>query len=315
MSLLLETPSGNYILSKELGSGGSCICYQGFFSTDISQRKFAFKLFEEKNKKYFDKELTISQHLNSNDFLQTYKHGIAFISNLNKNTPKNDKKKVYFLVQELAENGELFDYVYILKRPFSEKISSKILFKVANSIKFLHSQNIAHCDIKPENILITSNFELKLIDFGYSHKFPDNAKNSKLYISQGTDIYCSPESNKPSLGYDPFKHDVFSFGVLAFVLTMGRFPFSNTNFYDIHYRNIMAKDYKKFWSDFEKYRISEEFKDFINKLICYNCDDRMNFEEIIAHPWMRKYQMNEKEGNKIIVDELKMRKKEMIFKQ
>lgn len=315
MSLLLETPSGNYILTKEIGSGGSCICYQGYDSTDISKKKFAFKLFEEKNKKYFDKELSISQHLNTKDFLQTYKHGIAFLSNLSENISKNEKKKVYFLIQEFAENGELFDYIYLLKRPFSEKISSKILFKIANSIKYLHSQNIAHCDIKPENILITSNFELKLIDFGYSHKFPENSKNNKIYIFQGTDTYCSPESIKPSLGYDPFKHDVFSFGVVAFVLTMGKFPFNNPNFCDMHYRYIIGKDYKKFWSDFEKCRISEEFKDFINKLICYNCDDRMSFEQIVEHPWMKKYQNNEKEGNKIIVDELKMRKKEIIFKK
>ena len=292
MSLVLETNDSDYILIKELGKGGTCHCFKGFLSSDMSRKLFAIKIFQEKAKRYFEKEVLFNQHLTDKNFLQIQKHGVGYLNDINSNC----KKPVYYIIQDLAENGELFDYIYCLKKPFSERISAKLFYKILKLVKYLHDRKIAHCDLKLENILVDNNFNLKLIDFGFSHKFSKNSKDNLIYIFQGTETYCSPESTKPSLGYDPFVHDVFSLGVILFILTVGRFPFIHANYNDKRYRLIIKKDYKNYWEDFQKYMISDELKSLINKMICYDPSERFNLDEILEHPWIKKY-CNENENN------------------
>lgn len=86
-------------------------------------------------------------------------------------------------------------------------------------IKFMHSKQIVHRDIKTQNVMLDENFEIKLIDFGYSSKYnPEDLSLAKF----GTDGYMSPQmvsSNR----YNPFANDIFSLGVLLFELVNG-FP-------------------------------------------------------------------------------------------
>ena len=309
MSIILETKDSDFILIKELGKGGTCQCYKGFLSSDMTRKLFAIKIFQVKAKKYFEKEVLFSQHLTDENFLQLQKYGIGYLKNIN-NT--NSSQKIYYIIQDLAENGELFDYIYFLKKPFSEKISAKIFYKIIKLIKNIHEKNIAHCDLKLENILVDNNYNLKLIDFGFSHKISKNNKNNLIYIFQGTETYCSPESNKPNLGYDPFIHDIFSLGVILFILTVGRFPFTHANHNDKRYRLIMKGDYKSYWDGFVKYMISDELKSLINKLICYDPSERYSLDEILEHPWIKKY-CNENENNfwDEVKEELQLRKSVM----
>ena len=308
MSLILETNDSDYILTKKLGNGGTCQCFEGFLSSDITRKLLAIKIFQEKAKRYFQKEVLFNEHLTDENFLQIQKHGVGYLNDIN----SNSKKPIFFIIQDLAENGELFDYIYLLKKPFSEKISAKIFYKIIKLIKYLHERKIAHCDIKLENILVDNNFNLKLIDFGFSHKISKNNKNNLIYIFQGTQTYCSPESTKPFLGYDPFVHDIFSLGVVLFILTVGRFPFNQANYNDTRYRLIMKGDFKNYWDDFEQYMISDELKSLINKLICYDPSERYNLNEILEHPWIKKY-CNESDNDfwDEVKEELQLRKSVM----
>ena len=71
----------------------------------------------------------------------------------------------------MLEKGEIFDYIYYPRQGFSEEISKIIFSQIINAIEYCHLNNISHCDIKPENLLLNDNFEIKLIDFGYSKYF------------------------------------------------------------------------------------------------------------------------------------------------
>ena len=163
-------------------------------------------------------------------------------------------------------------------------------------MQYIHANNIAHCDIKPENILLDKNFSPKLSDFGFSQSFKGDEGDYMLYKFSGTDIYCAPETRKAYItGFNGVKHDIFSLGVLLFVITIGSFPFDRASYSD------------------EKYRI--------NKLICVTPSQRLCLNEILEHPWIRKYtginyenEINSKnefgdyEMDKDVINEFKSRK-------
>ena len=155
-----------------------------------------------------------------------------------------------------------------------------------NYIKILHENRIAHCDIKPENIIIVNDFNIKLIDFGFSEIL--EKEDNFIYNYKGSEVYASPEvKNKNMNGYDGIKNDIFSLAVLLFVITIGRFPFDRCCYSDRKYRLIMNKKYREYWCYFYKYNLSDEFKDLINNLFCYDPSERLSINEILEHPWIK----------------------------
>ena len=190
---------------------------------------------------------------------------------------------------EYANNGELKDYVNGTNSRIPENISAKIFLKIVLGVKYLHEHDIAHCDLKPENILLDKYFNPKINDFGFSQKF--NRKNGDylLHKRSGTPIYSSPDVRLAfTKGYDGIKNDIFSLGVLLFVITIGEFPFESANYSDSKYKFIMKGRFPKFWENFNNIEISDEFKDLINKLLSHNPTKRLTTDEIIDHPWIIK---------------------------
>ena len=286
---ILETEDIKYNLIKQIGNGGTCSVYKGHPSEDPSHI-FAIKLYTEDYKKYFEKEILIKDLLqDTNLFLSLKKYGTGYLHIHEENCLFNNDihsiEKVYYEIEDLAENGELFNYIYELKRGFTEQIAAKIFLNILKSVNLLHKRGIIHGDIKPENILIGNDFNTRLIDFGFSQKVEDN--DYTIYSSLGTDTYCAPEISKCfSQGYDGIKSDIFALGVLLFVIKLGKFPFGMSNYFDKGYRLIIEKNYEKFWQEFKKDNVSKEFKDFFNHLICYDPSERLSFDEILEHPWI-----------------------------
>jgi len=235
---ILETEDIKYKLIKQIGNGGTCSVYKGHPSEDPSHI-FAIKLYTEDYKKYFEKEILIKDLLHdTNLFLSLKKYGTGYLHIHEENCLFNNDihsiEKVYYEIEDLAENGELFNYIYELKRGFTEQIAAKIFLNILKSVNLLHKRGIIHGDIKPENILIGNDFNTRLIDFGFSQKVEDN--DYTIYSSLGTDTYCAPEISKCfSQGYDGIKSDIFSLGVLLFVIIIGRFPFISSDKSDGRY--------------------------------------------------------------------------------
>ena len=317
MLYLIENDSIKYILKRPLGEGLTCKCYLGQkISPDNAQELFAIKIFDQKYYKYFINEVNYLQKLSKNEnIIKLYNYGqgfiTPFINDNNNNIP--EKEKIFFEIIEYAQNGELKDYILGTSTRLPEKISSKIFSKIVKALQYIHENNIAHCDIKPENILLDKNYSPKLSDFGFSQTFKGNEGDYMLHQFNGTDIYCAPETRKAYItGFNGVKHDIFSLGVLLFVITIGSFPFDRASYSDEKYRFIVKKNYKRYWEYFNFVDISEEFKDLINKLICVTPAQRLGLNEILEHPWVRKYNRNNCENemdiDKDVFDEFNKRK-------
>lgn len=138
---------------------------------------------------------------------------------------QDDKR--FYLVTELCTGGELFDE--ITKRShFSEADAALITKQVLSAVAYCHSKNICHRDLKPENILLDSKAadssnSIKVIDFGASQKFDPSKKMNQIY---GTAYYIAPEILKSDYNE---KCDVWSVGVILFILLSGRPPFGGDN--------------------------------------------------------------------------------------
>ena len=336
MQAILETSISKYIISEIIGNGATCTVYKGYAFNDNSKNLVAIKLFNETNKKYFDKEVLIHSYLPPEEFLQIFTCGDGYV-HIEKNcsekennySPKTifslekyNNKKIYYIIEELAENGELFYYVYELNCGFSEKISAKIFSKILKKLKVLHDNRIVHCDIKPENVIIGKDFNIKLIDFGFCESL--EKEDNYIYEYKGSEVYSAPEvrkRNNNEFGYDGIKSDIFSIGVLLFVITVGRFPIENCCYSDRKYRLIMNKKYEDYWCYFQQFNLSKEFKDLIEHLICYDPSERFSIDEIFQHSFI-KNNINENNNNDLkndnnndndieVVEEL-MKRKEII---
>ena len=338
MQTILETSISKYVIIEQIGQGGTCTVLKGYCLSDSSKKLYAIKLYNEDSKKYFEKEIRIKNMLPQENFLHTYNCGDGYIHKEEKNTENENENiesskilysldkyngKVFYIIEELAENGELFDYVYKLKEGFSERNSAKIFLEILKNLRIMHENRIAHCDIKPENIIIGNDFSIKLIDFGFSEIL--DKESNFIYEYKGSEIYCSPEiRNRNMNGYDGIKSDIFSMGVLLFVITVGRFPFEKCSYSDRKYRLIMNKKYEDFWCYFDKYNLSKEFRNLMENLLCYDPSERFSIEEILRHPWMKindayednEYKNTHYNNNDIeVVEELRARKEIIDIKE
>jgi serine/threonine protein kinase len=297
MTYLIETESSKYVLRKLLGEGATCKCYLGqkIFDNKENSDSFAIKVFKPNFFPYYSNEVNILSKLSTNDnIIKLHEYGQGLISPLskqeNKDNVKEQKEKIFYEVMEYAVNGELKDHVQGTPTRIPEKISAKIFLKIVLIVKYLHNNNITHCDIKPENVLLDKYYRPLLNDFGFSQLFEGNNGDFTLHKFAGSNIYCAPETRKAyTRGFDAIKNDIFSLGVLLFVITIGDFPFINTSFSDEKYKFIIKKNYERFWEFFNNIEISDEFKDLINNLIGLNPSQRFTIDQILEHPWIKKY--------------------------
>ena len=283
MAYLLKSNLNKYVLKHKIGSGATCECYLGQKLDGNSSEYFAIKIFEKKYYQFYSNEVSFLSELNENEnsnIIKLYEYGEGILTPLDhaNNNENTDEKTVYFQIVEYAINGELKDYV-----------KAKLFMKIVKAVKYLHENNIAHCDLKPENILLDKNFNPKINDFGFSQKFDGKNGNFLLRKRSRTPRYSSPDVRLAlTKGYNGIKNDIFSLGVLLFVITIGKFPFDSTTYSDDKYKFIIKGRYNKFWEFFKDINISDEFKDLINNLLNLTPNKRLSIDEILKHPWLIK---------------------------
>jgi calcium-dependent protein kinase len=147
------------------------------------------------------------------------------------------------LIMELSTGGELFDRILdriTKKNLYTEKEAASIFKQMMSAICYCHAQSICHRDLKPENLLLGSPAEdapIKVIDFGLSKIF--NSSNHKMSTKVGTAYYVSPEVLAGD--YDE-KCDIWSAGVILYILLTGEPPFNGANDNEI-YKKIIAKKF------------------------------------------------------------------------
>lgn len=148
--------------------------------------------------------------------------------------------KYYRLVMEYCEGGELFEHLQ-KKGHFSEGESAQVIKQLLKAIKHLHDMNVAHRDLKPENVILTnkgSKVHVKLIDFGLS-KFHQENDGTHMNTKLGTPYYVSPEVLEGK--YDK-RCDLWSLGVMTYMLLVGYPPFNGKTDVEVFYK-IRCCDY------------------------------------------------------------------------
>ena len=212
----------------------------------------------------------------------------------------SDSKK-YYIIMEFLEGGELFEAITNIGS-FTEASASKVLKQILSAVYYLHSNHIVHRDLKPENIMLTQkpkngNYQIKLIDFGTAKIFKPGKKMNKFI---GTSYYIAPEVLKER--YDE-KCDIWSCGVILFILLCGYPPFNgNTNvdiFHAIQNQNPIFGGEE--WED-----ITPEAKDLIKLMLKKNPNERLNAEQCLSHKWFRLMESSEKNKNQKISKQIQI---------
>ena len=198
-----------------------------------------------------------------------------------------ENEKYFFIIMENIIGGNLLNAINKMNK-LSESISRNIFKQLIETIKYIHSKGIVHRDIKPDNILLNINNNIKLCDFGVSKEIK---KGQLITDSCGTPAFIAPEIllDEP---YDPYKTDIWSSGVVLYVMVSGFFPFNGINESQLH-RHILSGKFPKLQN------ISNELNDLINKILEINPKKRITIDEILNHPWVKneENQININENN------------------
>ncbi|KAI3669857.1 hypothetical protein L6452_41305 [Arctium lappa] len=191
-----------------------------------------------------------------------------------------DHEKVY-VVMELCEGGELLDRILSRGGKYSEDDAKAVLIQILNVVAFCHLQGVVHRDLKPENFLFTSkdeNSPLKAIDFGLSDFVkPDERLNDIV----GSAYYVAPEVLHRSYSTEA---DVWSIGVIAYILLCGSRPFWARSESGI-FRAVLKADPS--FDEVPWPTLSSEAKDFVKRLLNKDPRKRMTAAQGLSHPWIR----------------------------
>ena len=260
----------HYEIGKVIGKGAYAtvkIC-----KNKITQEKFAMKIYEKKilndniKKKCILREIEILKKLNHPNIVKLY------------DTIISDKN--ILLIQELVNGISLRDF-YNKEIRNQKNISEKkykiltIIFKqIFSAFDYIHKKNIFHRDIKLENILLTKNYEIKIIDFGFGLYNPRNYLQ-KFFC--GTPNYMAPEIIMKK-EYDCQKADMWSLGILLYKLFCADFPFKGKDEKDL-YRHIIKGKYKI------KEYVPDLIKIIIDKILRPKPYQRINCDQILQSHW------------------------------
>lgn len=201
------------------------------------------------------------------------------------------KKKVC-LIMPTYEGGDLFDKVVSSGGCLSEGHSAAIIKPLLEAIVYLHELKIAHCDVKLSNILFTKLGDVKLIDFGVSQFV--GGEDGMLHREVGSPSFIAPEVLMGS--YNELC-DMWSVGIVAFILICGFNPFNPRALPALRFRQKISEAVLKGFTPTEKSgfgaffpkskQLSEEARDFISHLLTADWRSRMTAAEALNHPWIQ----------------------------
>lgn len=166
---------------------------------------------------------------------------------------------------------------------FPEEVCRYYFKQLLSALEHCHEKQVAHCDLKLENIIFDNSGNMKIIDFGLSHQIK-NGGHSMYRKLLGTYGYMAPEVHKSDV-YNIKQADLFSLAVIIFVMMYGSPPFSQAIHNDNHFHlmQVEKNTYKNFMNSLNN--VSQDFQEFILKMLDENPKNRLSVEEIKKHPW------------------------------
>jgi len=255
-----------------LGSGQFGIVYGGVHR--ISGRAVAIKVidkmrFPTKQEAALKNEVSILQNL--------HHPGVVNLERMFE-TPE----RIFVVMEKLR--GDMLEMILSSEMGrLSERITKFLVTQILVALKHLHSKNIVHCDLKPENVLLSSDSDfpqVKLCDFGFSRIIGEKGFRKSIV---GTPAYLAPEVLR-NKGYNR-SLDMWSTGVIIYVSLSGTFPFNEDE--DIHeqIQNASFMYPPHPWKE-----ISKDAIELITNLLQVKLRKRYSVDKSLLHPWLQDYQ-------------------------
>ena len=259
----------SYEVLKQLGKGGYGKVYEvkNIKTGEIRACKHLSKL-NIKNLEKFRREIEILKKMDHPNIIKLYE--------------VYESERSLYLIMEECKGGEIFDRIiqHIQeKKMYSEKDAAIIFEQVMSCIAYCHNRNICHRDLKPENLLYLNagdekDNRIKVIDFGLSQAC------DRLKTKVGTAYYVSPEILSGN-----YTHlcDIWSAGVILYILLSGDPPFNGANDNEIYTKIAQMKFSfpERKWKN-----ISNDAKDLLCHMIVPE-NERYTAEQVLAHPWFK----------------------------
>jgi len=185
-----------------------------------------------------------------------------------------ETEKTLYLVMEYASGGEVFDYL-VLHGRMKEKEARAKFRQIVSAVQYCHQKKIIHRDLKAENLLLDSEMNIKIADFGFSNEFiPGN----KLDTFCGSPPYAAPELFQGKK-YDGPEVDVWSLGVILYTLVSGSLPFDGSTLRELRERVLRGKYRIPFY-------MSTDCENLLKKFLVLNPARRASLETIMKDKWM-----------------------------
>lgn len=180
----------------------------------------------------------------------------------------------YYMVFEYVSGGQMLDYIISHGR-LRERVARKFARQIGSALEYSHKNNVVHRDLKIENILISQTGNIKIIDFGLSNLWNPN---SHLSTFCGSLYFAAPELLNARVYTGP-EVDVWSFGVVLYVLVCGKVPFDDQSMPALHAKIKRGQVEYPAW-------LSAECKHLLSRMLVTNPAARATLQEVLSHPWM-----------------------------
>ncbi|KAL6436983.1 hypothetical protein ACFW04_004958 [Cataglyphis niger] len=284
MSHLSQTPSEEatllargYKLLRKLGEGCYAKVYLAEYKPEHESERnniLACKIINTANaprdvvRKFLPRELDILAKLN-------HPHVVHVHSIFQRHTK-------YFIFMRFAENGDLLDFV--LRNGVVSENQARVWFRqLALGLQYLHEMEIAHRDIKCENVLLTANYNVKLADFGFARYMIDSRGKRVLSDTYcGSLSYAAPEILR-AYPYNPKISDIWSLGVILYILLNKAMPFDEDNIKRLYELQIARK--WKFRSKV-KDNVTDVVKKLVNNMLEPDVSKRWRLDQIVHSDWI-----------------------------
>lgn len=260
------------------------------------KKKFAVKVFP------FDKDQPDSCFLNEIQFKKLRHKNVISILHYElerEATYANGSCKTSYIIMELAPHGDLHDFLLSGKVQFDDKLARTFFHQLIAGVEYLHSVGVAHLDLKPENLLLGDNYQLKIGDFDQAY-----LKGYNKIVTKGTVNYRAPELVERRCK-NPKAADIYSAGIILFVMKCnGILPYAENSDEGIYMFQLMMCNPESFWKDQIKLQgkdcseLDTDFKELFMSMVAFDPKDRMSIQQIKESKWFNKpvYTPNELES-------------------
>ncbi|XP_026994630.1 serine/threonine-protein kinase SIK3 homolog isoform X5 [Tachysurus fulvidraco] len=255
---------GYYELERTIGKGNFAVVKLA--THVITKAKVAIKIvdktqLDDDNLKKIFREVQIMKMLRHPHIIRLYQ--------------VMETERMIYLVTEYASGGEIFDHLVAHGR-MAEKDARRKFKQIVAAVHFCHCRNIVHRDLKAENLLLDHNLNIKIADFGFSNLF---SRGQLLKTWCGSPPYAAPELFEGK-EYDGPKVDIWSLGVVLYVLVCGALPFDGSTLQNLRARVLSGKFRIPFF-------MSTDCEYLIRHMLVLEPSRRLSMEQICKNKWMR----------------------------